>query len=124
MSTTIRFHLEMGGYPGPFFTVRLNGPLLHCTLKPRLEDAAETYSVAITGNEAWQELVGYLATRRWQALFENANILDGTHWSLHFTHKEEGIVIRSSGSNSYPPGYRKMLHLVNKVLEPIGLNVY
>lgn len=76
----------------------------------------------MANREEGATLSDYCATRKWKARYEQEEVQDGTHWQLQF--RRGAVHLRSEGSNSYPPGYRKILALVNKLVEASGVFVY
>lgn len=115
------FELHTGGYPGPYFHITIKDAVLHCT-RDDGNGWVQKLVVPVANREEWVQLSDYCATRKWKASYDQEEVLDGTHWQLEF--RRGAVHLRSQGSNSYPPGYRKILALVNKLLEAEGIFVY
>lgn len=115
------FEFTSGGFPGPFFRVQLIDHFLCCE-KTDEKNAFTSYSVNILNNAAWNDLITYLETRKWKGDYKDPGVLDGTQWELLVN--LPSTKLEAMGSNKYPPGYFKLMKLMNKIFEEVGVVVY
>jgi hypothetical protein len=117
------FQFNIGGYSGTSFDITLQGDALSCKRwEGHSDQDQEELLVGIIDNVAWQDFVAYLRSRNWKGHYANEGILDGTDWEVSFRQGRQ--VIKASGSNAYPPGFRKCLRLLNEAIGAPNYAVY
>jgi hypothetical protein len=119
----MEFNFSIGGYPGPFFTLVLEGERLvlmeNSSAQP---DPIREASIEVADNDIWQSLVGLLMEVNWKNLYENDEVVDGTQWEITFLNS--GKEIRSAGTNSYPRQFKKLLFYLNALFKEKGITIY
>ncbi len=117
----VTFKFYIGGYFGTSYQVIKKGDKLLCYeyTGMRLPDH-EPLRVNIKDNSDWFNLLYYLETRKWNTAYLDNEIEDGTQWSLEYKNIN---TIKSKGSNMYPPGFRKFLNLLNKVVAETRIKI-
>ncbi len=118
----VTFEFSIGGYPGPAFHLKVKKNQLHCAHYPKMGGVPEEIALSIAGNKAWEDLLAFLATRKWKARYADKMVVDGTGWELRM--KTENFELKSSGSNAFPPQFDRFLKLLNKVTHELGVEVY
>lgn len=116
------FKFSIGGYPGPFFHLETWNDQLVCRYVLTAEKQLETVIIPIEANVKWNDVIAFLSSRKWKEQYIEADIVDGTNWELHV--KSATVDIRSSGSNAYPPGFRKFLRLLNEITAEKEVTIY
>jgi hypothetical protein len=92
------FSFEIGGYPGPFFSVYLSDD----DLIYKKTSATPVFLVIRPTEEQWQSFwrtVNRLDIWNWSGQYQYP-AFDGTSWSLAITYNGRAII--SEGSNGYP----------------------
>ena len=77
----------------------------------------KSYKEQIIDSELWNSLSNGLESLElpyWQKSYSNPLILDGEQWELKLKFKNRRVLVWS-GSNAYPPYYRDLLNLVDKI---------
>ena len=54
----------------------------------------------------------------WEQKYTEPHIMDGTHWQLTLHRSEPLPPLSFSGSNAYPPSFRRLLRLLTPYLHP------
>jgi hypothetical protein len=109
-----KFYFSIGGYPGPWNSVKLKKKSLYFSHSYR-EEESNDYLIPIVNNEDWNTLIEFLSTRKWKGDYQNPGTLDGTSWSLKV--KTDTFQIDCKGTNKFPVGFKKFLRLLNQVIE-------
>ena len=121
-----RLIAKLGGFCGPKHEVRWQGgKLLYRTdgLEAEVAPSAAEW-------KAFWVAIDRAGVFRWQANYDDPDILDGTHWSLDLSDGWRGV--RSFGSNAYPGGkdlehalpFQGFLNAVGALLQhPFGRSV-
>ena len=98
----IQFQFQIGGYCGESHQIELKRSKLLYRRAPR----AYAWKPAVElspSDGAWAlfwQAVEAAGVWRWNDLYENLDVLDGTQWSLKLEH--HGNNLTSGGSNAYP----------------------
>lgn len=96
-----KLRASIGGFPGPSFSVELQGRVLIYT---ESRGSKGTRRVEVTPSaQQWREFrheLDALNVWRWRENYPNASAMDGTQWSLEVEYAEQAI--RAHGSNNYP----------------------
>lgn len=118
------FEFSIDGHTGESFFLQLKNGVLFCERQGEGYDQTKQVEVAVSveNNPDFAALIAYLHTRRWKSEYINAAVIDGTHWELAFV--ANNTRLSSSGSNQYPPGFFKVLRLLNKVMHSTGIAIY
>lgn len=109
---------------GDSYTVRIKQNNLICTTNGlHYGPITNEVAVSLVNNKEWNEMIQYLHTRKWKERYD-LEACDGTHWHLLFRDGKKRI--RSYGSNAYPPGFKKIVGLLNNVFDAAGkpVNIY
>ena len=120
------FNFEIGGYPGPHFSVFLSGDSL---IYKKNSSIPLTLVIQPTP-ERWQSFwrtINRLEVWSWKGQYQFP-VYDGTNWSLAMTYN--GCVIISEGSNGYPGSdtaepsaeFRRFLAALSKLIG--GLEIF
>jgi hypothetical protein len=115
------FTFYIGGYPGPFFHLKVVDGFLQCNHALTDKDQPEVINIPIIENAKWNTLITFLSKQKWKENYLDQGIVDGTGWSLEV--KSVAVHIKSGGSNAYPPGFKKFLKLLNDVTIGQGLTI-
>ncbi|HQO77162.1 MAG TPA: hypothetical protein PLG17_01480 [Thermodesulfobacteriota bacterium] len=97
-----RFIVAIGGYPGPFYSLKLHGDNLQyeATQHASAEPQQEVLSI---DEEKWMSFwtrLDKIGIWDWQLEYQNPGICDGTHWLVDIAISGRSITCR--GYNNYP----------------------
>ena len=115
------FEFSIGGYFGTSYHLELIGSTLKCCESVGYPEISREEIIGVEGNPEWHEVLNFLSTRKWKKEYMDDS-LDGTQWQLQIS--GDKMNIDSHGSNAYPPGFRKFLRLLNKVVSEANMSVY
>jgi hypothetical protein len=93
-----RFVVTIGGFGGPHYEVRLRrGRLWYRTddLQAKVAPSVQEWAVFWTALDR-------IGVWGWRSRYNNADILDGTQWSVEITNGT--LSVKCTGSNLYPCG--------------------
>ena len=97
-----RLSLYIGGYPGPYYTVRLSRRTLWYEAQTVNAEPPTKEKVPVTP-EGWQtfrEALDAIGVWRWQEDYPNPGVCDGTSWAATLEYADRSVA--SGGSNNYP----------------------
>lgn len=108
---------ETGGFPGPFFTVKLD--LISCTaesnslMKYRFDNEKSFSRLTQEQIDCFREELYRSDLLNWAERYEDLTVLDGTHWNIRISY--ETYCETKSGSNHFPPGWTKFCRAVTRL---------
>ena len=96
-----RFHVRIGGYMGPSYSVQLVRSELQYKSCEQGYTNWKTETISVTGKqwETFRTAIDSLDVWQWEREYPNPGVLDGTHWDIDIA---SDMRIRSHGDNNYP----------------------
>ena len=107
------FTTSIGGFPGPYYALVLNGDVLEYSSGDN--DPKVAIEPTIKQWKAFRRSLDNLDVWNWRQDYQPESVIcDGTSWSLDLGWGERHI--QSSGSNSYPPNLGHFLSAVRRLI--------
>jgi hypothetical protein len=109
-------HANAGGYPGPYFEVRIDLESLDIEKNPLIE---YHYDDLASFEKPTKQKIEWLRSELHKCDFVNwaegyfAHVLDGTHWSVRIEYENYCEIKR--GSNHFPPKWGKFCRAITEV---------
>lgn len=112
-------YADVGGYPGPYFEVKINLELMEveASVQRKMEQTDVTHSnISLTEKEIeWFRSELYICDFvNWAEVYY-LMAMDGTHWSVRVEYDTHCEI--KSGSNHFPPKWSRFCKTVARVSE-------
>ena len=115
------FEFYIGGYSGTSFELHYTrGTLEIQKYDYHHEKELKPLKVSVKNDQDWSIALAYLDSRKWKRYYDDMSD-DGTQWEVKYLNKN--VVLTAAGSNKYPPGFFKLLKLLNVVTRKVGIIV-
>lgn len=96
-----KLNLSIGGYPGPFYTLKLvEGKLIYNQTNIYTSEQAVSLEPSVEEWRAFETKLNQLKIWDWKAFYKCEDVLDGTSWAVDIRYSDKQIT--SEGSNAYP----------------------
>lgn len=108
---------ETGGFPGPFFTVKID--LKHSVvesnslIKYRFENRNSSRLLEEKETEDFLDELYRCDILNWAERYEDLTVLDGTHWNIRIVYDTYCEV--KNGSNHFPPAWTEFCKAITKL---------
>lgn len=110
--------VETGGFPGPFFNVKINLESLkvksNALVKYRFEEKNLSQTLSEQDVSWFLEELYKCDVMNWAERYEDLYVLGGSHWNLRIEY--DTYAETKNGSNHFPPEWEKFCQLISKLI--------